>query len=1171
MAYGGPYIPNTQATNEEAEAELEQYAPPVSPMYVRLAQAGAAMTQKADIINVVKDAGQDIGEFVKGAAVSAAKAAVGSGMDVANTIGNAEVKGAKALGITPKVGTETNQQQFGKKLTQFGGEDTAKQFAGNVAQVAAIVVSMAGAGKAVEEGGEFLLKQIGEQGVKDLADKAGIDSEGHLVSELAERVAGTGPGQDAIKALTSKATPIGERIVKSGAEGAAVGGTFGAGQAASQNGNAKQILKGGIEGAAAGAALGAAGTVAKAGLNRYTGKTANADEVRATAAKHQATENIAAETTAESELPKSSSRSSAVDELKNAAKKANKGLGESGSVNPGEATKNVKDFLDNYSQAKKSSGDVVKDVTSVRNKAALLQHDAAEVGKGFSTTQADREAADKYLEARGAGLSLPKLTKAQQQIVDNADALKKETDKDKATLAKETRRPAKETGNGVHRIALGKNSPLERFMKGDRKSPVNSRSMRTTVDSNQARKLYALTDEDGNRTVAHIANQTVKNEDGRIVSQGKMVTRLENAGKKSTPLGRLKLTTNEDQMDKELQPIKKQLDNLDQEKRILSATKGRTAAASQRLANIEDNISSLNRDYANTLNKYDINDLDDKKFTAKDGTTYTVGQATKDEITKATGQKYLIHPEMAALDDMVRTKQALYNAQILSKWKDSPDFDKIAVEQGHDAPKGWKSVNMPQLKGYQFEPHVADMLNMLFNNADTDDDWISKANRQLRNAIVAVPIKHTGNEAITNLVDRGVSALLPNKVIAQSKNVLKAMDEVHNFGPLWRQVLESGAHMTSADSDSFGKMVQEQLEGLMDHPQASDDLKKVISAPVQAYKAFQRGTVWVAQDVLNMSRILDRMDEGQSLDDAIHDTEKFNLAYQVPPKVLGSTKIANVLRGSNSILFGSYRYDLFRINANYLKDAVKISDPKTAAKAVDSLAMEALVVAGFATAVKSGVEKLTGNRNAYMTAPGVAGLAEDVWELASGRETTETFGSQQIYPSWLLSDGMQVLNNQDSFTDEPIYNQYASKPQQFKQVVGWLASQLPTPIEMPNTSNKVIGAALSVLGVRAPKDSSAETEFESLYYDQSESTYDQVKSLAKAGKTAQAISTGNQYNQLLAASYKSAWNDAHPDNQITTDEAASKIQSKYDSNWIDTSPSGIAKLKKPSTSLVSQL
>lgn len=1102
-----------------------------------------------------------------GAANSIIKPVVKTGADVTDLIDAAEshlpgYKGSKTV--------EQNLQdtKLGGAISNYLGKpDNVKQMVGNAVQTGTLAIPAAG--KSLDLGGEFLLKQIGETGVRQMAEKAGItaseDATEQGVSKLSAQVAKSELGKSAIKSLATKGSAISwlGKLAKNMGEGAAGFGAFNAGAAASNNESGKQIVKSGVQGAELGAILGAAGTVVKGAASKVReGKLQSAGvDTKAM----QDTEKATQEAKGSSQLKsKTTSETPKTTSLKTPAEKKTSTLGETGAVNPGQATEDIKKFIDNYHQVKESSGDITRDTVALKNKVGLLQHDAAKTGKNFSSSQSDREAADRYLEAKGAGQPTEKLTDKQQQIVDNVRAMQKEIDSDKATLATENGRPIKSTGEGVHRIALGKGSSLERFMKGARSNPVNSRSLRTTVDSDQSRKLLAVTDENGNRSVVHIANQTVKSDKGKIVSQGKMVNKLENGGKKVTPLGRLKLTTDADKMDKELSPVKRQLDNLNNEKRILTGSKGRQAASPQRLANIDDKINALNDQHENIINKYDSDNLDKKSFTGSDGHTYTVGQATKDEITAGAGQKYLIHPELATLDDMVRTKQALYSSQVLNKWKESPDFGKIAVKTGTEAPKGWKGIDIPQLKGYNFAPRVADTLNMLYKGADTDDDWISKSNRLIRNTIVAVPIKHTLNEGVTNVIDRGVSGVI--RLPSQSKNLIRAIDEVHNTGPLWRQVLESGAHMTSLDSDSFAKMVKSQLDGVFDNKDAVEDLGKVISSPLKAYKAFQRGTVWVSQDVLNMSRILDRMgSNGGDLDKAIRDTEKFNLTYSPPAKVLGSKKIGNMLRGSNSILFGTYRYDLFRINANYLKTAINVTDPKAALKAADSLAMEALVVGLMGGAVKAGIDKLTGNKNSYMSAPGVAGLAQDVYQLAKGKETTTQFGQQQIYPSWLVSSALQVQSNRDSFTGQPIVNTADPVSKQLKSIASWLYSQTPVAEDKTNANKggSVLGGALSFTGVRSPTNPPAVTKYESLYYDQAEPTYEKFKAEVKAGNTSNAKQIANTYNNQLVQAYQQAYQATY-NKSISAQSASMRIQAKYDSPWISMRPHSLASAKKTS-------
>jgi hypothetical protein len=293
MAYGGPYIPNMKAM-DESNAQILQ------PTHVAVADPNLGKPTSS-WLRLAKDGASKVASLIKGTSISAAKAAVGTGMDVANTIGNAEVKGAKAIGIKAKTGTLTNKQQFGTKLAKFGGSDNPKQFAGNVAQTAALVVP---GGKAAEAGvelsGKFLLDQIGRQGVKELAEKIGIDTTRTDAEDLADQVAKDKVGQQAAKAIAKGGPATVSTVLKSAGKNAAIGATFGAGSAASQNASGKQILKSGAEGAAIGAGAGVAGEFVKDVKANNASKSLNkvgvsTEDLKATAVKHQAAEKMANE------------------------------------------------------------------------------------------------------------------------------------------------------------------------------------------------------------------------------------------------------------------------------------------------------------------------------------------------------------------------------------------------------------------------------------------------------------------------------------------------------------------------------------------------------------------------------------------------------------------------------------------------------------------------------------------------------------------------------------------------------------------------------------------------------------------------------------------------------------------------------------------------------------
>jgi hypothetical protein len=841
------------------------------------------------------------------------------------------------------------------------------------------------------------------------------------------------------------------------------------------------------------------------------------------------------------------------------------GNGESGSiVNPAAA---LKEHIAKVQAINKSTGNITKDVNASRGRVALLQHDTGELYKSFSKSSVDRKAVNDYIENKGAGLPTKELTDSQKQILSNVQAMQQaKNDADTARRAITGTSPSDskilDPGTYVHREALNKGSKLERFFKGDSSTPISAKSLRKTNDSEKSRVFASLTDEKGNRTT--VAVKSARDDKGSIVPGGKRVTDL--TGDKPRDLGSLKLHTNQEDMQKELDPVQRNIDNLNREKKILSMTKGRVGVAGQRLDNIDAKLLEAHQQYASVLNKYDINDLDGKNFTDKSGNKYTLGQATTDEITKATGQKYIIDPEGNSAIDMLRSQQALESVKVLESWKDSPDFEKFAVKDGTSTPpKGYKSVDIPQLKGYTFEPKLADTLNMLYRNRDDQGLWLDKANRVMRNTMVAVPVKHNINELVVHQIDRGATSLInPKAYVNEVSTITRAISGVHNLSPEFREFIEHGGPATSLDSESFAKATMSHMEEVLGNDDAVTKLTSLGINPLRAYKAFQRGTVWVSQDVLNFARYLSRTDSGMTVDDAIDQTERYNLSYQVPSRVLGSRAISKGLQNTNLVLFGRYRYDLFRITANTLKDAINITDPKQAALAWDKLGMEALIVYGFYKGVDPLLQKL-GDKNAYMTAGGTAGLAQDVWALATHQETTQQFGSQQVYPSFILSWATEVQSNRDSFTGNTIYNPSASVSQQVAQVAKWIGSQSSPGAQLSNIKKggSVAGGALALAGARFPKNPPAVTTYESLYYDQASPTYETFKSQVQAGNITGATKTADQYNNSLVTAYQKAYKVTY-NKPISTQKATDLIKSKYDSPWINTDQRSFTSAKKTS-------
>lgn len=315
MAYSGPYIPNQQAetdvANQQSAVAIRAVALQViqanpafgkpTNAWARLAVSGAAKVQKlvtgavvstaktgASLINQGYQEGKQVVDTAK--MTEAAHSKNPTAFSNANKQSQKDYQGFKNKGGLLNAGTATTKQE-----AQQGTAKGAEKIAGAAVATGSLLIP--GGGKAVEEGGSFLLKQMGEQGVKELATKAGVEVGSRSTEDIAKELATSKTGKFAVKALSQGSTV--SKVLHGAKTGAIAFGSYNAGSEAAQGGSVKQVAESGAKGAAAGAALGVGGAIAgkaaSRALGRYSKTPISADDLKATAGKHQAAEKMATE------------------------------------------------------------------------------------------------------------------------------------------------------------------------------------------------------------------------------------------------------------------------------------------------------------------------------------------------------------------------------------------------------------------------------------------------------------------------------------------------------------------------------------------------------------------------------------------------------------------------------------------------------------------------------------------------------------------------------------------------------------------------------------------------------------------------------------------------------------------------------------------------------------
>lgn len=871
-----------------------------------------------------------------------------------------------------------------------------------------------------------------------------------------------------------------------------------------------------------------------------------------------------------------------------------KPLGQEGAVSPGTAVSDVKGLIQKHQASSEFTGDLEKNIDQSEGKKATIAEDTAKVLKSRTElSNADKTTLQDYRDAKNAGQT-PKALPAHLQAEDaDVTALNKATqsaDAEKERLmgnessAQSIERRNPETYTG--RSAMDKGSSLDYVLQGSRKSPLSVSGLSKSTDAGNSRKIFAATDEEGNRRIVHVKNSVLKTPEGRKLAQGKLVTAIDNGGKTSEQLGKLKLKDNQDFLDKELSPYQSKIKNLQKEYDTLGkvrakggASDARLTALSRKAALLEDarNFSGLSKSEAKSLHdattklqelsrvkpadtnvpgrlktlrshlvklnnqvadihdKYDPETLDKKVFLGKDGKKYTISQAGASEITKATGTKYYVDPKLIAAKNYADSRTALENARFIESIKTHPDFENFASEPGETAPKGYQSVRgLDQFRGYKFEPKIAEVLDDLARQEPRG--LLEKTSQFLRQTIVYFPLKHIVNEGATFAVDRGLSSLVnPMAYKRGAVALVKAYHDVTNMSPDFMAAQEAGLHTTTGGDKALNSVFTKQLKSLSaDDRTIQDVAKQWGTSPVRVYNAVQNLTVWQLQDILNMARVNERMapkliGKGDSLEDAVAKTQKFNLQYKVPsrvgPRVLpGAVRrgLSGVLR-SRAVFFGRYKYDQFRIITNILKDSTNLKslakNPKQNAQSLDKLAALAVGAAVLWALVDKGAQKLSGNKNAYISAPGVLGPVETANQVRQGKKAPLTAASSQLYVSSAITGGLDIAQNRDAFTGKQIYDPNSPIKQQFTDITKWIGSQAaPTQQLKQGTGGKntSVDILLTLASARLPKNSPEVNAINSLKFDSLPNIQNDAKSKAAGGDIQGAITIIRNYdNQVL--------------------------------------------------------
>jgi hypothetical protein len=334
------------------------------------------------------------------------------------------------------------------------------------------------------------------------------------------------------------------------------------------------------------------------------------------------------------------------------------------------------------------------------------------------------------------------------------------------------------------------------------------------------------------------------------------------------------------------------------------------------------------------------------------GTDYTIKQALTREIEQH-GQfsdrapaEYVKNPIVSLLETRNRLREVARHMELLDEIKNDPQFQRFAttnerVANRHD----WKESAIPQLRGWRMNDRLREVFNDFYKPGFEGDwgEWLRKTNQFAIASIFWNPVPHIANVGVHWYVARGWDWVTPKGWKSLATDGVKAIKSTVTQDKLYQQMLKDGAPMIYAGvmtrefSRKLGKMTGMDIKR---NPSKWDPIARTLgvgpSDLIRAIYSGSRHTLWAANDVFMIQRILELEKKGRTRQQAIKEASIHIPDYRVPARVMenflgekGSRDMSQFVQDPRFVAFGRYHYGVFKSLAHMAKDLV---GPKATAK-----------------------------------------------------------------------------------------------------------------------------------------------------------------------------------------------------------------------------------------------
>lgn len=170
--------------------------------------------------------------------------------------------------------------------------------------------------------------------------------------------------------------------------------------------------------------------------------------------------------------------------------------------------------------------------------------------------------------------------------------------------------------------------------------------------------------------------------------------------------------------------------------------------------------------------------------------------------------------------------------------------------------------------------------------------------------------------------------------------------------------------------------------------------------------------MWAANDVMYTQHVMELVDKGMSVKEAIQKTDRHIPNYRIPAKVMGSRFLSQFLSDPGAMAFGRYHYGVFNSYAHMAKSLVNGTGEQQK-EALGQLMMMGVLAFAIKPVLDKAAQYVTGDKNAESRARGPIALPYHFIKAIQGKEDFQSGLKSTLTLPPAVSAALEIYNNKD--------------------------------------------------------------------------------------------------------------------------------------------------------------